>query len=243
MADGVKKVIIFWVLSLFLCISSCSDSEKQVSNSFLIKTELLAISDVEFLEELELKKIAYPYDLKKDPKGYNEVVISLVKILSEELVLLSAAAGKNITVSDQEVSTAETEFKKDYPDDSFEQVLLESAVSYSVWKKRFKKNMIIEKLIDQELKQKIEITPEDIVHFYKSHVQGKADSEGKSTLLNRIENEKQLVARLRLIKTQENYDEWIKKQFAAYPVDINEDKLKQFLIEVKPKKDGYRKKS
>ncbi len=193
---------------------------------------------MDFSEELDRKRAAYPYDIKESQQEYNEMVISLVKILSDEIVLLTAAVAKNITITEQEALAAEKEFKKDYPEDSFEQILLANAISYPHWKKRFKKNMIMEKLIDHELKQKIEITPRDIVDFYNMHNTATTqDVKNQPTFINKIENEKELVTRLRIQKTQDNYNAWIQELYKDYPVEINKDKLKIFLINIKENKE------
>ena len=233
-----KNSIIFCLVLSILWLTGCGKPEKEVNPQFLIKTPLIEISSSEFAEELDLKKAAYPYDIKENQKEYNEMVIHLVKILSEEIVLLSAAADKQIIITDQEITSAEKEFKKDYPEDSFEQILLENAISYPLWKERFKKNMIMEKLIDQELKQKIIITPEDIVEFYNIHnVKTTQNSDNSAMILNKIKNEKELVTRLRLQKTQKNYDKWIQNLYKMYPVEINKDKLKVFLLDVNKDKE------
>ena len=233
-----------FILSLICCVlglTGCGEPEDKTLNHFLIKTELITISSLDFSEELDRKRTAYPYDIKENSAEYNEMVIHLVKILSDEIVLLSAAADKEINISDQEVESAEKEFKKEYPEDSFDQILLEEAISYPFWKKRFKKNMIIEKLINQELKEKIEITPRDIVEFYNSNFKINPNLETSqkknTTVLKKIENERELVARLRAQKTQENYSKWMQNLYIAYPVEINKDKLKSFLIEIKENKE------
>ncbi len=235
----LKNSVIFIVVSSIL-IAGCSNPAEEKPPDFLVKTDFITINSSDFSEELDLKKAAYPYNIDEDPAEYNEMVIHLVKMLSEEIVLLSAAADKGVDITGQELQAAEDEFKKDYPGDSFEQILLKNAISYSFWKKGFKENMIVDKLIDQELKNKIEITSEDIVQFYRdtadTHTKNnEEDTDGDKT----IEDENQLVSRLRMKKTQEYYDEWVQQLRNTYPVTINKEKLKTFLIDV-DKSEGRR---
>ena len=233
MKDSLKKSFICWIFIGALCLMGCSEPAKEKAPRFLIKTPLMTITSSEFLEELDLKRAAYPYNIHENPAEYNEMVIHLVRMLSEEIILLSAAAEKSVIVTDQEVESAEEEFKKDYPDDSFDQILLKNAISYSFWKKRFRKNMIMDKLIDQELKKKIEITSLDIVEFYKKYrIADAQDPDNKALVLKKIENEQELVSRLRMQKTQDQYDEWIQQLGKDYPVEINKDKLKTFLLDI-----------
>jgi len=229
-----------FIVSLICCITGltgCGETEKKTVTQFLIKTSLITVSSLDFSEELDRKKAAYPYDIKENPVEYNDMVINLVKIISHEIVLLSAATDKKINITDQEAASAEKKFKKDYPEDSFDQILLEEAISYPLWQKRFKKNMIIEKLIDQELKEKIEITPSDIVEFYNNNFETNQNLKDNGTVLNKIDNERKLVTSLRIQKTQEKYSNWIQNLYNAYPVEINKDKLKIFLIDIKKNRE------
>jgi hypothetical protein len=215
----------------------CSEPEKEKIPQYLIKTPLMIITNSDFLEELDLKKAAYPFNIDENATEYNEMVIHLVKMLSEEIILLSAAADKEVIVTDQDVELAEEEFKKDYPEDSFDQILLKNAISYSFWKKRFKKNMIIDKLFDQELKQKIEITSRDIVEFYKNyHRADTRKTNNKAGSFKKDVTEKELLTRIRMQKTQDYYDEWIQLLENDYPVEINKEKLKNFLIDIEETK-------
>ena len=234
MMGFLKKSFIIWVF-LFgaLCFTGCTEPAKEKMPLYLIKTPVMIITRSDFLEELDLKRAAYPYNINENSAEYNEMVIHLVKMLSEEIILLSAATDKGVIVTDQDVQLAEDEFKKDYPEDSFDQILLKNALSYSFWKKRFKKNMIIDKLIDQELKQKIEITSLDIVAFYKNYHRADAQStDKKAGDFKKSETEKELINRLRLQKTQDHYDEWIQQLGIDYPVEINKEELKTFLIDI-----------
>ncbi len=222
---------------LFLCLAlilfGCDGPEKGEDSAFLIKTASIIITSSDFIEELDLKRAAYPYDIDENPVRYNEMVIDLVRTLSREILLLTAAADKGIIVTDKEAGAAEDEFKKMYPGDSFKQVLIKNAISYPLWKKRFKENMIMDKLIDQELKQKIEINAQDLVEFYKKYQMSDIHNNSENTIgLNRIDNEKELVFRLRLQKSQEQYDEWIQNLSKDYPVQINNEKLKIFLMAI-----------
>ncbi|MCK5098163.1 MAG: hypothetical protein KAR45_08660 [Desulfobacteraceae bacterium] len=146
--------------------------------------------------------------------------MQIVSDLSEEIVLLHTANEKGITVSEEEFKKAENVFLKDYPGDTFENMLLKNAVEYSFWKQRFIKRLIIDQLIQQELREKIVIKTEDVVKFYDKY-----KNEEKQDL-----SEDELIVQLREQKTEEKYSKWIDAAIAKYPVDINKKELKTFLI-------------
>jgi hypothetical protein len=219
-----------FLLYIALNLIACSEPLKDDTPQFLIKTAIMQINVEEFSEELDLKRASYPYTIDEAPAEYNEMVIRLVKTLSEEIVLLSAAQTKGVTLTDQEIQSAEDEFKKDYPDDSFEQILLKNARSYSFWKKRFKKNLIVDKLIEQEVKQKIKITSQDIINFYKTY--------NKDKDLKKIEDENELISSLKRQKTQDNYDDWMQTLKNENPIEINKEKLKTLLLDIEKSEAG-----
>ncbi|MCG8684706.1 MAG: SurA N-terminal domain-containing protein [Desulfobacterales bacterium] len=207
-------------------IIGCSSTPQVPESEFVIKAGTITVTPMEFLEELDLKLTGYPYDIKTNKDEYNAMILDLVSTLSDETVLLAAAAGKGISISAQELDQAETEFKKDYPEDSFDQMLLETAISYPVWKNRMKKDMVIRKLIQQDLVDVQEISAEDMISFYKQFDKKTGDASATVKGLD----EKSLVDQLRMEKSQGAFEGWIKDLKAAYPVEIDEKAVAVFLI-------------
>lgn len=210
-----------WLIAvLFLVISvltGCSSPPPPMPE-FVIKAGSVIIPGDEFARELELKLTAYPYDIKTNSNEYNSVVLDLAATLADEAAMLNAARKKGIEVSLQELEHAEDVFKKDYPGNSFEQMLLDNVLEYSVWQSRFKKNMIISKLIQKDLVDAQQITPGDMVEFYSRQDSSKVvDASG-------------WVEQLRLEKSQAAYDSWIQNLKKAETPEINKEALAKFLI-------------
>ncbi|MCG8643538.1 MAG: hypothetical protein MI862_27675 [Desulfobacterales bacterium] len=244
----MQKMILKWMYILLAVncfgLTSCTEPPPVVPE-YVLKTSFIQITPEAFAEELDLKMAAYPYNIKDQPAEYNDMVIHLVTVLSEELVLLSAAKDKGITVSEADQNMAETAFRRAYPEGSFDRMLLKNAISYPLWKKRFKKNMIIERIIDRELTQKIEISPDEIVEFYQNNKTDKAKllfrktgenpggkkPEGLKEERSDLQNEERLISRLKMKKTQEAYDAWMQQLWNDYPVEIGKNSLKTFLID------------
>ena len=139
--------------------------------------------------------------------------------MTEEIVLCKKAADLNITISDSELEKAVSDIKADYPEDVFEQTLLESAVSYESWKERLKIRLLMEKVIAKDLEEKIVLTPEKIAKYYKEHYKEKeSDSEIKDIPENL---NAQIIKNLRREKTEEGYADWIKNIQKEYKIEIN----------------------
>ena len=217
--------------------AGCSDPEPPPEPEFLIRTPGMILTADDFSEELDLKRAAYPYNIKAQPDAYNEMVIHLVRELAEELVLLNAAKALNIGVNEAQLAEAEARFRQDYPEDSFDKMLLKNAISYPFWKKRFKKSLIIERLIESQLTSRMEITSQDIIRFYEQFKTGGFEPAPGETDTATGYTEERLVSRIRMQKTQQQYAEWARALRQTYPVQINNAKLKQFLIDIDPSKE------
>lgn len=219
---------VIWVLIFLTGLpwTGCDPAPKTGVPEYIIKAGPVLVTRTQFLEELDLKLSAYPYDIKNMPHQYNEVVVDLVTTLSEETLLLAYAMQNGITVTQQEVASAKAEMTASYPGDSFAQMLLENAVSPVVWEQKFEKSLLIEKLVQQELVDTVQLTPADVKAFYEKH---KARA---SALANNagFEDETELVAQLRREKSEMLYREWIQSLHQKISVDINKPQIAQLLI-------------
>jgi hypothetical protein len=137
------------------------------------------------------------------------------------MILLEEAQKLGISVTDAELEKAVSEIKSDYPEGEFEKTLLEFAVSYDSWKSRLKNRLIMAKVIDEELANRITISPEDISEYYKKHYQGREmESESGQTS---EDIDEAIVKQLRSQKAEEQYNSWIEALKAKYAVEINSE--------------------
>ena len=244
------KCFIFACFLLCMLFPGCRTDNKasSVSSGYVLKCGNLLISVSEFSEELECEKSAYPYDINSDLKKYKDLVLDLAAQLSQELVLRAAAAEDGISVTEKEIDAAAKEVKKDFPGDSFQKMLIENAVSYPVWKKRLGIRLLINRFIEKNLRNKIEITPEDIEKYYQLHKKtgefhkkyvvqhdGKENGRQRGRTQKKSDQEKsdieekKLLNHLRLQKAEKKYPAWIDALNKKFPVEINKKELGIFL--------------
>jgi len=214
-------------LFLPLCLIGCEKDQAAALKTYVIQCGSSVISEAEFGDELDLKLAAYPFNMKADPERYNVVVLDLLSVLTDEILLLEAARDKGIIVGDDEITQAEAAVRKDYPEDSFEQMLLENAIAYKVWKKKFIKDMVIEKFIRSELVGAQEITPDDVMAFYQKHAESGNSASSQSM------DEQGLIRQLRMEKSQASYEDWITGLKIRYLVEINKEAVAAFLEKTK----------
>jgi len=226
-APFIKGLLGFAAGLAIIVVSGCTDQKEIEQKSNIIQAGTVEISREDFVRELEIKLANYPYDIKDKPREYNAMVLDLVSDLSDEAVLLAGAAVKGIDVSAEELEAAVADFKKDYPENSFDRMLLERAISYPVWQKRLKKDMVIQKLIMEDLVASLEIHPEDMITFYDRFSEQAKDQGNDNP---KTMDEKNLVLKLRMEKSQEVFGEWLQGLQNVYPVHIDKPVLRSFLM-------------
>lgn len=223
--QGYKLVLLCAAFTVL--VWGCDGKPAPVEKAYVLKSDTVLVTVDEFSEELDTKLMAYPYTIRKNPANYNEMVVDLVSVLVEETLLITAAQARGIQVSDAEVDKAEAEIKSDYPEDSFDQMMLENALSYHHWKERLKKKMIIERFVRRDLEQTVEITPDDVVDFYDRY----RDEDGNIPEDSELKDEKKLLTRLRMEKSENAYGQWIKDLSDQYPIEMNQKAIAGFFIE------------
>jgi hypothetical protein len=233
---GVRRCewIVRWAALIILFgmgfFPACTTDQPDDGGIFLIRVKNSQVTVGEFKRYLEFTD----EDLSAEgvnPESQQELLLRRLNQLTEELILKERAAELAITVSEEEIEKAVDDVKADYPEGTFEQALLENAVSYKIWRERLKSRLLMEKVIVEELENKVEITPEDISTYYQAHHtdgQGKVP-EGEQNA-GQGKSDAMIVRQLRKTKAEEAYKDWIKALQQAYKVEINWEEWKKLTL-------------
>lgn len=227
---------VIWPIIFLLFIPGCGKDGSDLGNEVLVRAGDRVVTTLDFNEAFEIAKTAYSNNIKEQPEELRKAQLRVLNQLIEELVLLKRAEELGISVSDAELKKAVDQIKKDYPEGEFEETLLEFAVSYESWESRLKTRLTMEKVIDEELKNRITITPEDIAEYYKKNYQGKTP-ESNSPQTSKDINES-IVKRLRSEKAEKNYKTWIEDLKQKYAIEINREQWKKIVGSSSMKQDG-----
>ena len=211
------------ICTLAGCDDYGSDLDSVPGDNYLIRVGDRVVTIVDFNRAFEIVKAAYSHNALQEPDSCRGAKLRLLSQLIEEMIILERAKELNIGISDSELEEAVAQIKEDYDDNAFEQTLLEQAVSYHLWEKELERRLLIEKVVERELKKNVAITPEDISNYYENHYKG---HDGQSALsagpdkadgdLNRI-----IVKQLRRKKAEEAYKPWIENLRKKYLIEIN----------------------
>ena len=221
----LKLTFLICVLSIVYTLAGCADFESKSKDEYFLRVGDRVITVLDFNRAFEIAKAAYPHNAIQQPAVAREARLDLVNQMIEEMILQERAKELDIKITDAEVEKAVADIKLDYPDDVFDQVLLENAVPYNSWEEGIKKHLLIEKVVAKELDDQIEITPDDVSKYYEERYKNdmlKSDIKDVPKEINET-----IIKILRREKMEEAYKFWIMKLQRKYTIKINETQLEK----------------
>lgn len=205
--------LLIFCLGLF-----CHCSKTAQEDEYLLHVGNSSVTVSEFKQAVQsAAEEDFPGEEEINIADQKDLRIRVLNQLTEELIIAQRAKELGISVSDEELQQAVEGIKADYPDDTFEKTLLENAVSFQAWKKKLATRLLIEKVIDKELVDKVEITSQDVTDYFQDHY-----PEGVPEGQNADEINQKIVRHLRRQKAEDMYHDWIENLRKTYPVDINQ---------------------
>ena len=168
----IREVIPTFALGLILLFSCETDAKivekivAIVNGDIITLTELREIS-VPYLEKMKLK-----FSLENDEEQIEEIEKRILDQLIDEKLVKQEADRLEIVVDDKEVDIAVRDVmsKNNIAKDQFEQVLLEEGLTFEDYRKQLKDQMQKMRLLDQEIKSKIQITEKEVEKYYKENM-------------------------------------------------------------------------
>lgn len=205
------------MIMLVLAGCSCTKDASQPAD-VLIRADQQTVTMVQFERAFTVARLACSDERPADPRMIQAARRRLLQQMTEELIVDRRAQELGIGLDDEDLEAAIGEIKRDYPENEFEQMLLEKAIPFSLWKERLQKRLLMEKVIDRDLVQSQNISPQEIEAYYKTHENefDVSDSDVPEAGLNR-----RIVERLRREKVEIAYPQWIEELRKRYRVTIN----------------------
>ena len=95
--------------------------------------------------------------------------LELVSQLIDQEILLGRAQTLNIAVTDAEVETAYTERKRNMTDEAFQKELDSRRLTSDDMKRGLRRELIVQKLLEQEVTSKVSVAEQEIKDFYEKN--------------------------------------------------------------------------
>ena len=219
--------ILIGVILFVYTLAGCADFRSTQGDEYIIRIGDRVVTVSEFNRAFEIAKAAYPHNEIQDSDAVRNAKSRLLNQMSEEMIIQERALETGIIISDEELEKAVSNIKEDYPEDAFEQVILEYAVSYDTWKNRIKTRLLIEKVIAQELGEQIVISADDISKYYEEHGMDIEPTSNENEPSEKIDTT--IVKHLRREKVEEAYRPWILDLQKKYIIEINTAEWKKIM--------------
>lgn len=204
---------------LLIMLAACSGADDAAQHeTVLLHTDRRAVTQAQFERAFAAARIAYSDDSAVDPELIRQARIRLLHEMIEEVIVDHRAEELGIVLDEPELEAAIGKLKKDYPADEFEQMLLESAIPYSLWKERLRARLLMEKVVDFDLVQPLHISAQEIEAYYKAHEDEFAVDAQE---IPEMELKHRILKRLRHQKVEAAYRPWMEELRQRYGIEIN----------------------
>ncbi len=205
------------LLALFLTACPGTD-EPSAHNAVLLECDQRTITRAQFERAFEAARIAYSDERSVDQEVVNGARLRLLNQMAEEMIIDRRAQDLGIVLDAQELEAAIADIKADYPPGEFERMLLESAISFSLWKDRLRARLLMQKVVALDLAQAQQISPREIQAYYKAHAAEYAVEEQTAP---QPEMTRKIIERLRRQKVESAYPQWMAALSGQYRLVIN----------------------
>ena len=223
-----------WVVGVLL-VGWCAllpgcQGENPSNRSVLMRIGDRVVTVDEYKRDLNIYRTATGISAEENGEADRETQIRFVRQMADQLVLLEHARAIGIEVTDRELARALEEIQRDYPDDVFEQLLLENAITLDEWKASLRTRLIIDRVIRRELEEHIRISEEDMAAFMArlNHDAQTTEVEPQAAE-SETPSDKTIVNQLRRSKTEKAYAEWMADLKQRYPIEINQTVLNEIM--------------
>lgn len=223
------QIVLFMLIIILMpgCSGSDNDLQLETPNEYLINLNDQVITVLDFKRKFTNVESLYSYNSIQDSDFINDAMLRFFYQLVDEMVLTERAAELQINITDEDVEKVVNDIKKDYPDDNFENIFFENAVPYNFWRDGVKMRLLMAKVIEKDLGDKVTIIPEDITKYYKEYCKNKNEKTKMNIESSNITE--QIVKQLRRKKSEEAYNSWINGLKKKYILKINTKQLDKII--------------
>jgi parvulin-like peptidyl-prolyl isomerase len=146
---------------------------------------------------------------KSDTPGLRRMALN--QLIEEELIL-QAADEAGIEVSDKDLEARIDEIKKDFPKDSFKEMLIREYIDYETWREDLHRRMIIEKATRIEAAKRVKPDPEKWQAFFNAN-RGIADPLRRVKVIHlTLADQDRVAAALKKIRAGKDFEATAKKE-------------------------------
>src|SRR5436309_8637520 len=103
------------------------------------------------------------------PEEAQDLKLQVLNQMINDQILLEQASASSLSATDAEVDVKFNEFKSQYTEEKFKDLLKEQKMTIDAIRNELRKNITIDKLVNKEITSKISVTDAEIKSFYEKN--------------------------------------------------------------------------
>ncbi len=160
------RILLFLLIISLLWTCSCNLIEQPEEES-VITIGNKTISRKEMRKEIE----RIIFDMGITDNDAKTGIKAIINKIVEKNLILEYGKKNGITISAEELKSAVEIMRRDYPDDVFNEMLLERYIDFNEWKKNLGEELRIKKIVNTALADSAGITFEETKDYYEKNLE------------------------------------------------------------------------
>lgn len=166
----MKNFKIFLFLVLFIADSVCGEAQVVNKVVAVVNNEVITQQDVDRLLAVLYAQYVHSYDQDELLEKMEQLKKDILNQIVEDKLVLSRAKELDIKVRDSEIEGKMEQVKSGFPsEDLFYKTLEIQGITVANLKDRYRDQLMMEKVVDSEIKSKISVLPSEISEYYEDH--------------------------------------------------------------------------
>jgi peptidyl-prolyl cis-trans isomerase SurA len=164
----VKRLILSMLLISLIGTASCS-SDSAASDNVVARVNGKDITTAELEKQFQIRVSAA--EQQPAPEETEDVKLQVLNQMINDQILLEQATAAKLDATDAEVDVKFNEFKSQYTEEKFQEMLKEQKLTVDEIRSELRKNITIDKLVNKEITSKISVSESEIKTFYDKNKQ------------------------------------------------------------------------
>src|SRR5215471_392375 len=162
----MKPLILSALLAGLLVTASCgSDSSASANVVARVNGKDITTTQLEKQVQVSLNGAELPPSAEEQ----EDLKLQVLNQMINDQILLEQAAAANLNATDAEVDVKFNEFKTQYTEEKFKDLLKEQKMTIDDIRNELRKQITIDKLVNKEITSKISVTDAEIKAFYEKN--------------------------------------------------------------------------
>jgi peptidyl-prolyl cis-trans isomerase SurA len=161
------KLSMLMVLAAGLLLAAACSSDSTASDDVVARVNNREIRTAELEKQFQNRLSAA--DQPPPPEEVQDIKLQLLNQMINDQILLELASAAALSATDAEVDVKFNEFKSQYTEEKFQELLEEQNMTRDEIRSELRKSITIDKLVNKEITSKISVSEAEIKNFYEKN--------------------------------------------------------------------------